>query len=92
MNIQDETYSPSYGTCESDEQPSDREDIRLLNPDNRDDVSDTEEEDTSSNNNIQDGVVKIEAISQTWTQRSLIVAYLGFVQGLRAEGHGLMLD
>ena len=34
---------------------------------------------SSSESDVQDGVRKIEAISKTWTQRSLIVAYLGYV-------------
>jgi hypothetical protein len=72
-----------YGACEEDEQvETGEEDDRLLYSENGGD--DSEEifytrtsSFTSSDSELQDGVRKMEAISKTWTQRSLIVAYLG---------------
>jgi hypothetical protein len=76
----------SYGTLDPEEQMGDREDDRLLYPHSIYDVEndvDTEEDDTPSEGEVQDGVRKIEAISQTWTQRSLMIAYLGWVDEIK---------
>lgn len=34
---------------------------------------------SSSSSSVQEGVRKIEAISKTWTHKSLIIAYIGYV-------------
>lgn len=34
---------------------------------------------TTSDSEVQEGVRKVEAISRTWTQKSLAIAYLGYV-------------
>ncbi|KKA25263.1 Siderochrome-iron transporter MirC [Rasamsonia emersonii CBS 393.64] len=70
----------SYGTLDSEEPMDGREDERLLYSHSTYEVDNdvgTEGGDTSSDGDVQEGVRKIEAISQTWTQRSLIIAYLG---------------
>ncbi|KAJ9299746.1 hypothetical protein DTO271G3_2630 [Paecilomyces variotii] len=71
---------PSYGALDTEEQIMDREDQRLL----YDAFADGEQEDRhydtdddlTSESEVQEGVRKIEAISRTWTQRALVVAYL----------------
>lgn len=41
---------------------------------------------TTSDSEVQEGVRKVEAISKTWTQRALIIAYLGYVSWLPCVG------
>ena len=78
------SLSRSYGACEADDRiEGTEEDDRLLY--SEDGVEDSEDNiyngnsysSSSSDSEVQDGVRKMEAISKTWTQRSLIVAYLG---------------
>lgn len=45
----------------------------------RHDESDDEDSDTGSENEVQEGVRKIEAINLTWTTRTLIIAYIRLV-------------
>ncbi|KAJ9287201.1 hypothetical protein DTO021C3_5119 [Paecilomyces variotii] len=71
---------PSYGALDTDEQIMDREDQRLLygafaDGEQEDRHYDTDD-DLTSESEVQEGVRKIEAISRTWTQRALVVAYL----------------
>jgi hypothetical protein len=82
MSMLDGSSHISYGTLGPEEQMGDREDDRLLYPHSIYDVDTdaaTDGGDSSSEGDVQDGVRKIEAISQTWTKRSLIIAYLGLV-------------
>ncbi|PGH13235.1 siderophore iron transporter mirC [Helicocarpus griseus UAMH5409] len=81
----------SYGACDSPERIEDEdEDAALLYAEPREiDDDDSTETDalgqihsggytsSSSGSAVQEGVRKIEAISKTWTKRSLIVAYIG---------------
>lgn len=74
---------PSYGALDTDEQIMDREDQRLLygafaDGEQEDRHYDTDD-DLTSESEVQEGVRKIEAISRTWTQRALVVAYLRLV-------------
>lgn len=79
--------SPSYGAIESDDVDRVDEDDRLLYAEPRAEEEVEVEEPlfsgaystSSSDTEIQDGVRKIEAISKTWTKKSLIIAYIGFV-------------
>ena len=70
----DVSTGPSYGTVAST-QHIEEERYRLL--------QDPEEEslsgETDSTDDVQEGVRKIEAISLTWTTRSLIIAYVRYV-------------
>lgn len=69
----------SYGTVDTDNSMGEQEEDRLLYPHSvyEPDTDIGTEDDGSIGSSIQDGVRKIEAISLTWTQRSLIFAYLG---------------
>ncbi|KAL1860026.1 hypothetical protein Plec18167_009511 [Paecilomyces lecythidis] len=75
---------PSYGALDTDEQIMDREDQRLLYSAFAEEEQEQEDHgyDTDGNlsvpeeDEVQEGVRKIEAISRTWTQRALVVAYL----------------
>lgn len=64
---------PSYGTVDRTEGADDGERERLL-PE-----SDSTDIETSSTDEVQEGVRKIEAINMTWTTRSLIIAYVRYV-------------
>ncbi|EEQ30695.1 siderophore iron transporter mirC [Microsporum canis CBS 113480] len=73
---------PSYGSCEPDDRLDDiAEADRLLQA--TDEADGTDEHlhispyPSSSDSEVQEGVRKIEAISRTWTQKSLLIAYLG---------------
>lgn len=73
-----------YGSFEGEpETETVDEDARLLYSENGDEENgDTRYSQrcpstSSSESGLQDGVRKMEAISRTWTQRSLVVAYLG---------------
>lgn len=80
MTLLDSTSSiVSYGTV-SDEHPmGDQEEDRLLYPHSvyEPDTDISTEDEESTGRSVQDGVRKIKAISLTWTQRSLTIAYLG---------------
>jgi len=83
MSLLDARTGPSYGTIGPMEQGDDREEDRLLynsygDGDNNNLATETEDDFSVSESEVQDGVRKIQAISRTWTQRSLIVAYLRF--------------
>lgn len=71
----------SYGTVHSDREMGDREDDQLLysTVSEHDGPPGAEDDDnfSSSDGEVQDGVRMIEAVSLTWTRRSLTVAYLG---------------
>lgn len=83
MSLLDARTGPSYGTVGPME-PDNSEEDRLLYEENYGDgndnnlVTETEDEFSVSESEVQDGVRKIQAISRTWTQRSLIVAYMRF--------------
>lgn len=87
---------PSYGALDTQEQTMDREDQRLLyesfaeEGDRRYEEADDDVLSTSESD-VQEGVRKIEAISQTWTPRSLIVAYLRLVDRLDSRGSLVVL-
>ncbi|KAM5438871.1 hypothetical protein McanMca71_000616 [Microsporum canis] len=75
---------PSYGSCEPDDRLDDiAEADRLLQA--TDEADGTDEHlhispyPSSSDSEVQEGVRKIEAISRTWTQKSLLIAYLGII-------------
>ncbi|EAW13833.1 siderochrome-iron transporter MirC [Aspergillus clavatus NRRL 1] len=78
MPLFDHRSGPSYGTINQMEQHSDDEGEQLL--------PEQYESGSCSNNNsdiasisedsVQEGVRKIEAINMTWTTRSLIIAYI----------------
>lgn len=73
---------PSYGSCEPDDRMDDTAEADRLLQDT-DDAEGVDEHlhispyPSSLDSEVQDGVRKIEAISKTWTQRSLVIAYLG---------------
>ncbi|KAK2877088.1 hypothetical protein FQN49_001428 [Arthroderma sp. PD_2] len=73
---------PSYGSCEPDDRMDDTAEADRLLQDN-DDAGGADEHlhispyPSSADSEVQEGVRKIEAISKTWTQKSLIIAYLG---------------
>lgn len=69
---------PSYGTVDRTERDEDGERERLI-PE-----SDSTDIETSSTDEVQEGVRKIEAINMTWTTRSLIIAYVRYVCDLVA--------
>jgi hypothetical protein len=82
MSALDGASNRSYGACEREEHISDREDDQLLFGDHRDNpnrIVFANEEDNAPGDDVQEGVVKLEAMSQAWTRRSLAIAYLGFV-------------
>ncbi|EEP75905.1 siderophore iron transporter mirC [Uncinocarpus reesii 1704] len=74
---------PTYGAFESDDRIENNETEGLLFVEPRelgeDDpiLGEPISSSTSSSTEVQEGVRKIEAISRTWTQKSLIIAYLG---------------
>jgi hypothetical protein len=74
----------SYGTINSDGHMGDQEEEQhLLRSSPEDEVEDELDgagSDGAYEAGVQAGVRKIEAINQAWTQRSLIVAYIGLVQ------------
>ena len=81
-SAQDGSSNRSYGACEQEEPINDREDDRLLLGDqrvNQNSIAIVRGEDNAPGDGVQEGVVKLEAMSQAWTQRSLIIAYIGFV-------------
>lgn len=70
----------SYGTVNPERQSmGDQEEDRLLYPHSvyEPELDIESEDEASTGSSVQDGVRKIEAISLTWTQRSLMIAYLG---------------
>lgn len=70
----------SYGTVNTEEQSmGDQEEDRLLYTHSvyEPDIDPGTGDDSSIGSDVQDGVRKIEAINLTWTQRSLLIAYLG---------------
>ena len=70
---------PSYGTLDDMEQRNDDEDDQLLHGGYLSEGNHSS--DTSSLDEVQEGVRKIEAINLTWTSRTLIIAYIRFVHG-----------
>ncbi|KAL1953815.1 hypothetical protein VTO42DRAFT_2142 [Malbranchea cinnamomea] len=78
------SLSRSYGTCQPREriEGSEEDDQLLYSEDGGEESEDNlyngaTYSSSSSDSGVQEGVRKMEAISRTWTQRSLIVAYLG---------------
>lgn len=77
------SLSRSYGTCEDERVEGTEENDRLLYSEDGGEESEDNMysaatySSSSSDSEVQDGVRKMEAISKTWTQRSLMVAYLG---------------
>lgn len=71
---------PSYGTLDNMEQQRNDEGDRLLHGDNGYLSERNHDSDDSSVDEVQEGVRKIEAINMTWTSRTLVVAYIRFVQ------------
>jgi hypothetical protein len=75
--------SSVYGVSESGDRGGDDESDGLLNNDDAEDGQDghgsAARSSASSESGVQEGVLKIEAISKTWSRRSLVVAYLGYV-------------
>jgi hypothetical protein len=71
----------SYGTVNTDNSMGDQEEDRLLYPHSvyEPDTDIGTEDEGSIGSSVQDGVRKIEAINLTWTQRSLMIAYVGWV-------------
>lgn len=92
------TSVQSYGAFESrPTMESEDEDAGLLYAEPMEAQSDDDDDDTycdgrgqrrrggytsSSSDSVQEGVRKIEAISKTWTQKSLIIAYIGYVHAM----------
>lgn len=68
---------PSYGTLDNMQDRNDEEDQLLrdgyLSEGRHDD------DDSYSEDEVQEGVRKIEAINLTWTTRTLIIAYIRLV-------------
>ncbi len=84
MGQRHSSVSSVHGACEPGDQGGEGEGDGLLQNGNADDgqaghVSSGDRSPTTSDSGMQEGVLKIQAISKTWTQRSLIVAYLGYV-------------
>ncbi|GIC84862.1 siderochrome-iron transporter MirC [Aspergillus udagawae] len=75
MPLLDHRTGPSYGTIDQMEQHSDDEGERFLQ--GQDDTGGFNSDRTSiSEDSVQEGVRKIEAINLTWTVRSLVIAYV----------------
>lgn len=93
MPLFDHRSGPSYGTINQMEQHSDDEGEQLL--------PEQYESGSCSNNNgdiasisedsVQEGVRKIEAINMTWTTRSLIIAYIRFVSSRSCRRRRIIL-
>ncbi|GES64431.1 siderophore iron transporter mirC [Aspergillus terreus] len=73
MPLRDFFSGPSYGTIDPMAHQNEEEGDRLLQTGYESDGHGSE---TTSDDSVQEGVRKIEAISLTWTTRSLVVAYL----------------
>lgn len=69
----------SYGTTANPEHAmgDQEEEDRLLYPHSVYEPDNETGDGSSIGSDVQDGVRKIEAINLTWTQRSLMIAYLG---------------
>jgi hypothetical protein len=71
----------SYGTINTQRHMGDQEEDHLLRRSSLeyeiDDGIDGSELGGANPDEVQEGVRKIEAINKTWTQRSLIIAYIG---------------
>lgn len=84
MGFQPLVPSLSYDPNELERQDGPSEIDPLLQNDRENLITedDGNESTTTSDSDVQEGVRKVEAISKTWTQRSLIIAYLGYVNFL----------
>lgn len=78
------TGSPTYGAFETDDRlDGNDESERLLFVEPRELTENDPifgeviSSSSSASTDVQEGVRKIEAISRTWTQKSLVIAYLG---------------
>jgi hypothetical protein len=76
MPLFDAQSGPSYGTLDQMEQHNQHEGERLLSAGYE---SDDHGSEITSDDSVQEGVRKIEAINLTWTTKSLVVAYVGYV-------------
>lgn len=80
MGSQSRSISPSYGTRGLEGQDGPSETAPLLQNEGGNLVEDDGNESaTTTDSEVQEGVRKFEAISKAWTQRSLIIAYIGYV-------------
>ena len=78
------SVNSEYGVRECDDRDGDNEGDGLLHSGEADDgqvgyISSGDQSSAPSDSGVQEGVLKIEAIRRTWTRRSLLVAYLGYV-------------
>lgn len=76
--------SPTYGAFETEDRSDgddETEGLLFVEPreltENDPIFGETISSSSSASTEVQEGVRKIEAISRTWTQKSLIIAYLG---------------
>ena len=79
MPLLDHRTGPSYGTIDQMEQHSDDEEEQFL-PEQDDTGGFNSDIASISEDSVQEGVRKIEAINLTWTARSLVIAYVRFVR------------
>lgn len=75
MPLFDSRAGPSYGATDQQVNDIDEERDQLLQ-DEYEIEGESSGSSTSTTGDVQEGVRKIEAISMTWTTRSLIVAYV----------------
>ncbi|GMF67284.1 unnamed protein product [Aspergillus oryzae] len=75
MPLLDAHSGPSYGTLDQMERHDQYEGEQLL-PTGYD--SDDHGSEITSDDSVQEGVRKIEAINLTWTTKSLVVAYVRY--------------
>lgn len=78
MPLPDLRTGPSYGTMEHEATNMEEYEREQLLPEEYE--TEGESSAVSTLSETQEGVRKIEAINMTWTTRSLIVAYVRFVQ------------
>ncbi|KAK2765650.1 hypothetical protein FQN54_008506 [Arachnomyces sp. PD_36] len=79
MGNESQLFTSSYGTpgLGGGEGPSETDPLLQIGGDNLVSVEDGNESTATSDSEVQEGVQKVEAISKTWTQKSLVIAYLG---------------
>ncbi|KAF9883200.1 hypothetical protein FE257_003857 [Aspergillus nanangensis] len=76
MPLRDYFSGPSYGTIDTMEQQNNEDEGERLLQATGYESDDHGSVTTSSDDSVQEGVRKIEAINMTWTTRSLVVAYM----------------
>lgn len=82
MPLLDAHSGPSYGTLDQMERRDQHEGEQLLPAGYE---SDDHGSEITSDDSVQEGVRKIEAISLTWTTKSLVVAYVRYVRYVLCE-------